>query len=133
MSTIRQEQVQNLLVEEVSEMLLRELKDPRLGFITVTGAEITRDLRHAKVFVSIMGSDDEKKGSMAALRSATGMIRSKFGRVSHLRVTPEIEFRQDDAIDRGARIFELLKQIEVEAPASAATKDSSKAKDGNGD
>ena len=131
---VRPERVGQEIQAAVADLLLRGMiRDPRVGFITVTGAEITRDLRHAKVFVSIMGSDDEKKGSMAALRSATGMIRSKFGRVSHLRVTPEIEFRQDDAIDRGARIFELLKQIQVETPAAAPSTDVAERKDGNGD
>ena len=123
MSTIRQEQVQNLLVEEISIMLQRELKDPRLGFITVTGAEISRDLTHAKVFVSILGSDEEKKSSMAALKSATGLIRGKFGRRAHLRVAPEILFEQDTGIARGARIFELLHQIEEEKPPLPPTDD----------
>lgn len=112
MSTIRQEMVQNLLVEEISLMLQRELKDPRLGFITVTGAEISRDLRHAKVFVSILGSEEEQKGSMAALNRAAGKIRGEFGRRARLRVAPEIQFQQDTGIARGARIFELLHQIE---------------------
>jgi ribosome-binding factor A len=114
MSTIRQEQVQNLLVQEVSDMIRRDLKDPRLGFITVTGAEISRDLRHAKVFVSILGSEDEKKNSMKGLRSATGLIRGKFGRRARLRVAPEIEFHYDEGIARGSRIFELLHSIEPE-------------------
>ena len=114
MSTIRQEQVQNLLVQEVSGMLLRDLKDPRLGFITITGAEVSRDMRHAKVFVSILGSEDEKKESMKALRSASGLIRGEFGRRAHLRVAPEIQFHYDEGIARGSRIFELLHSIEPE-------------------
>src|SRR5437588_5490006 len=112
MSTIRQEQIQNRLVEEVSAMLLRDLKDPRLGFITVTGAEISRDLKHAKVFVSIMGDETVQRDAMAALHSATGKIRGEFTRRAHLRVAPEIDFRHDEGIARGARIFELLHEIE---------------------
>jgi ribosome-binding factor A len=118
MSTIRQEQIQNLLLHEISDMLRRELKDPRLGFITLTAAEISRDLRHAKVFVSIMGDEAQKKGSMAALRSATGLIRGEFTRRARLRVAPEIEFRYDEGIARGARIVELLHQIEPELKAN---------------
>ena len=121
MSTIRQEQVQNLLVEEISMMLQRELKDPRLGFVTVTGAEISRDLSHAKVFVSVLGSEEEQKSSMAALKSASGKIRGEFGRRARLRIAPEITFHQDTGLARGARIFELLHQIED--PTSPAAVD----------
>jgi ribosome-binding factor A len=112
MSTIRQEQVQNRLVEEISGMLQRDLKDPRLGFITVTGADITRDLRHAKVYVSVLGDQEQQDEALAALRRAAGFIRGEFTRRAHLRVAPELTFHMDEAIDRGARIFELLHQIE---------------------
>jgi ribosome-binding factor A len=115
MSTIRQEQVQQLLVEEISDMLRRDLKDPRLGFITVTGAQISRDLRHAKVFVSVLGDEAAQSESMAALARAAGRIRGEFGRRARLRVAPEIIFRLDAAIEQGARIFSLLKQIEAES------------------
>ncbi len=99
-------------------MLQRELKDPRLGFITVTGAEITRDLKYAKVYVSILGSEEEQKGSMAGLKSATGLIRGKFGRLARLRVAPEIQFLQDTGIARASRIFELLHEIKEETPST---------------
>jgi ribosome-binding factor A len=118
MSTIRQEQIQNRLVEEVSAMLHRDLKDPRLGFITVTSAEVSRDLRHSKVFVSILGTDEERQASMDALRSATGYIRGEFTRRAHLRVAPEIDFRYDEGIARGARILELLQSIDKPASLS---------------
>lgn len=111
MSTIRQEQIQNRLIAEISEMLLRDLKDPRLGFITITGAEVSRDLRHAKVFVSVMGDEKAQTDSLAALRSAHGLIRGEFARRAHLRVAPEIVFQADVGIARGARIFELLSQV----------------------
>src|SRR5438552_2248671 len=114
MSTIRQEQIQGRLIEEVSDMLRRDLKDPRLGFITVTGAEVTRDLKYAKVFISVLGDDTAKKDSLAALKSATGKIRGEFARRAHLRVAPEIDFKFDEGIARGARIFELLHQVEDE-------------------
>jgi len=117
MSTIRQEQIQNRLIAEISDMLRRELKDPRLGFITITGAEITRDLRHAKVFVSVMGDEQAQSDSLAALRSAHGLIRGEFARRAHLRVAPEILFQPDVGIARGARIFELLNQVASEPKA----------------
>ena len=95
-------------------MLQKELKDPRLGFITITGAEITRDLRNAKVYVSVLGSEDEQKKSMIALQRAAGFISGEFTRRNHLRVAPEILFQADIGISRGSRIFELLGQIERE-------------------
>ena len=93
MPSVRQVQVQNLMIQEISDMLYKDLKDPRLGFITITAAEITRDLRYAKVFVSIMGSEDDCAKGLAALRSAAGRIRGEFTRRAHLRVAPEIDFR----------------------------------------
>lgn len=129
MSTIRQEQVQQLLVEEISDMLRRDLKDPRLGFITVTGAQISRDLRHAKVFVSILGDESAQSESLAALTRASGRIRGEFGRRARLRVAPEIIFRLDEAIEHGARIFTLLKQIEAESH----TNESGSSESGGGD
>jgi ribosome-binding factor A len=126
MSTIRQEQVQKRLVQEISGMLHRELKDPRLGFVTITGAEITRDLRHAKVYVSVMGSDEEQHASLTALRRVTGYIRGEFARRAHLRIAPELDFRPDTGIAHGARIFELLKEIEKEQPAAVAPEEPKK-------
>lgn len=121
MSTIRQEQIQNRLVAEISDMLRRELKDPRLGFITITGAEISRDLRHAKVFISVMGDEQQKEDSMAALKRAVGLIRGEFARRAHLRIAPEILFQYDTGIAHGARIFELLQQVAEEEKAHAVT------------
>jgi ribosome-binding factor A len=126
MSTIRQEQIQKRLVQEISGMLHKELKDPRLGFVTVTAAEISRDLRHAKVYVSVMGSDEEQQASLTALRRVTGFIRGEFARRAHLRVAPELDFRPDTGIAHGARIFELLKQIEQEQPATVAPEEPKK-------
>ena len=124
--TMRQEKIQEQLVHEVSEMIQRELKDPRLGFITLTGAEISRDLRHAKVFVSVMGDAEATKQTMKALQSASGLLRGEFARRAHLRVAPELEFVIDDGIARGQRIFELLHSVaadlkprELEEPEAA--------------
>ena len=92
-------------------MLRREMKDPRIGFVTITGAEISRDLRHAKVFVSVMGEPQAQEDSLAALRRAAGWIRGEFARRAHLRVAPELVFQGDVGITRGARIFELLQEV----------------------
>ena len=110
--SVRQEKIQAQLVQELSDMIRRDLKDPRLGFVTVTDAEISRDLRHAKVYVSVLGDEEARKQSLKALNSAVGLLRGEFARRAHLRVAPEIEFRFDEGIERGQRIFELLHSIE---------------------
>ncbi len=99
-------------MHEISDIIHRELRDPRLGFITLTGAEISRDLRHAKVYVSILGDEEARKQSLKALKSASGLLRGEFARRAHLRVAPELEFRFDHGIERGQRIFELLHSVE---------------------
>ncbi len=121
MSTIRQEQIQGRLVAEISRMIQRDLKDPRVGFVTITGADITRDLRYAKVYISVMGDKTAIEESFAALRRSVGYIRGEFARRAHLRIAPEIEFLQDESIERGARIFDLLNQIKTEAPTVPAS------------
>ena len=93
-------------------MIRRDLRDPRLGFVTLTGAEITRDLRHAKVFVSVLGDPEAQKQSLKALNSASGLLRGEFARRAHLRVAPELVFERDTGIEHGQRIFELLHSVE---------------------
>jgi len=114
--TLRQEKIREFLKEEISRILREEIKDPRLGFVTVTDAEVSRDYSHAKVFVSLFGSDEQKQQSWAALKSATKFIRSEVGRYLRLRVLPELHFHIDTSIDQGMRIYELLKGIEKETP-----------------
>jgi ribosome-binding factor A len=109
---VRQERVQEQLVHELSEIIHRDLRDPRLGFVTLTGAEITRDLRYAKIYVSVMGDEEARKQCLKALQSATGLLRGEFARRAHLRMAPELEFRFDYGIERGQRIFELLHSVE---------------------
>lgn len=110
--SMRQERVQAQLVQEVSEIIRRELRDPRLGFVTLTGAEVSRDLRHARIFVSVLGDAEARKQSLKALNGASGLLRGEFARRAHLRVAPELEFRFDEGIERGQRIFELLHSVE---------------------
>jgi len=109
--TTRQEKIKGLLKEEISDILRREIKDPRLGFFTVTDAEISPDLRHAKIFVSIMGSEDERKQSMAVLKHAERFVRQELGKRIRMKVLPEIDFRVDESVDHGIRILELLEEI----------------------
>ena len=110
--SIRQERIQEQLVQEISEMIRRDLRDPRLGFVTLTGAEITRDLRHAKVYVSVLGDVEAQTQSLKALNHASGLLRGEFARRAHLRVAPELVFERDLGIERGQRIFDLLHTVE---------------------
>jgi ribosome-binding factor A len=107
----RLDRVNHLIREEVSLLLQRELKDPRLGFVTVTEVETSRDLRLAKVFVSVLGDEQQWASSLAALGSARGFIRNWLRQHLDLRVTPELEFRADRSMEHAARIQELLKQL----------------------
>ncbi len=111
MTTTRQEKIQELLREEISDILRREFKDPRLGFITVTGAQITSDLKHAKVFVSVMGSEEERAANMVILKRSQHFVRQAFGRRVKMKTLPDIEFRLDTSIDQGVKILELLEEI----------------------
>src|SRR5689334_3547910 len=108
----RADRVAEAIREEVARFLANEAKDPRISkLLTVTGCEVTRDLRHAKVFVSVMGSEEEKKATFEGLASVALHLRSYVGRALHLRLAPEIVFKPDESIARASRIEDLLAQI----------------------
>ncbi len=115
MSTqLRVEKLQELIKQEMSKMLLREIKDPRIGFVTVTDVEVTGDLREAKIYVSIMGGEEQIQSSLEGLHSALGFIRREIGRRIRLRFTPEISFALDNSLDYGEHIQKILLKIEKE-------------------
>lgn len=107
----RLDRVNHLLKEEISLLLQRELKDPRLGFVTVTEVETAKDLRVAKVFVSVLGDESAWRASLQALASARGFIRNWLRQHLDLRVTPELDFRPDRSMEHAARMQELFKQL----------------------
>ncbi|MBU7005589.1 30S ribosome-binding factor RbfA [Phosphitispora fastidiosa] len=111
MTSHRANRVAEEIKKEITQMLREEIKDPRIGFVTVTGAEVTPDIRYAKVFVSIYGDDDAKVQSMQALEKAKGFVRSELGKRIRLRYTPEVTFRFDSSIEYGARIMKLLEEV----------------------
>lgn len=96
---------------ETSAILQREMKDPRIGFVSVTDVELSADLRHAKIFVSVLGDAEAKTRTMAGLASAQGFIRTELARRIRLRHVPEVLFRMDESIERGARVERLLRQV----------------------
>jgi ribosome-binding factor A len=111
---LRVEKVQELMKQEISQIILRELKDPRIGFVTVTSVECTGDLREAKVYVSLMGNESQVKSCWMGLNSSLGFIRREIGKRIRLRVTPEISFALDKSLDYSAHIQELLLKIKAE-------------------
>ena len=113
----RPERLAEQIKEELSLIIGGEVEDPRLGYVTVTGATLTPDLRTAKVYVSVLGTEDEIKGSLAALRHASGFIRHQLGAVLRIRHIPELHFVYDDADLRAARIEELLSEEAAKARA----------------
>lgn len=116
MASRRVERVARAIKEEVSKIIQEEVKDPRIGFITITDVELSDDLRHAKVFVSVYGDESkkEKEKALRGLSSAAGFIRKEMGKKIKLRYTPEVVFKWDRSIERGAHIEELLRQIKQE-------------------
>lgn len=111
MSDVRVRKLQEFIKQEFSQMLMRGLKDPRIGFVTVTEVEVTGDLRQATIYVSLFGNDEAKKESLQALRHASGHIRSELGKTLHLRHTPEIFFKQDTSLDYSMHIESILNTI----------------------
>jgi ribosome-binding factor A len=111
-NTRRADRVAEAIREEIATFLTESAKDPRIvGFVTVTGVDVTADLRHAKVFVSVMGSDAEKLATFEGLASTASHLRARVGRALRLRAAPEIQFREDESVARAARIESLLAEI----------------------
>jgi ribosome-binding factor A len=106
----RPERVAEQIKEEVSLIISGDLQDPRIGFVTVTDATVTPDLRHAKIFVSVLGSDEQVKESLAALEHARGFVRRQLGVALRLKRTPELHFVYDETIQTAARIEEILSE-----------------------
>jgi ribosome-binding factor A len=106
----RSQRVSHLLKEEVSDIIMNRVKDPRLGFLTVTDVEVTDDLKMARIYISIL-KDEDRETTLDILNSAKPFIRSELGRRVRMKFIPSIEFRLDSSIQYGARIDRLLKDI----------------------
>lgn len=109
--TRRTERINDLLREEISDLLRRELKDPRMaGLVSITEVDVSPDLRHAKVFVSVMGSEEEHRSTFEALGAAAGFLQRELRKRLSMRRTPELSFVADDSLKQGAHILALLEQ-----------------------
>ena len=112
--SLRSTRVGEQMKKELSDILGRKLKDPRVGFVTVTDVEVSGDLQQAKVFISVLGDAEKRSDTLKGLEKAKGFIRSELGQRIRLRKTPELLFEFDESIDYGNRIESLLHQIHKE-------------------
>lgn len=110
----RMRRVNETLKEVLSTTINRDLKDPRVGFVTVTGVRTSADLRHAKVFVSVLGRGAEKEATLSGLRSAEGFLQGVINDELHIKRTPTLEFLYDESIDEGMKIATLIRRQERE-------------------
>ena len=108
----RIERVNNLIRQEISELLQRQVKDPRLGsFVAVTEVSTSPDLRYAKIFVSRIGGEEERQETLSVLAAASGYFRNELARRLRMRRIPELSFEWDDSIERGARLLQLIDRV----------------------
>jgi len=107
----RPERLAEAIKHEVSDLLLNEIKDPRVGFATITEVTVSNDLKYAKIYVSVLGEQEQKDNALRGLQKAKGFIRTELGQRIRLRQTPEISFKLDQSFDKGARIMKLLNEV----------------------
>lgn len=118
MSSRRRERVGDLLRDEVSEIIQREMSDPRLGFVSITRVELSPDLKYARMFVSVMGSEDERAASLVALNNASGFIRRQLAPRLRMRVIPGVSFRLDRSMEHAENVARILRDLEPELRAA---------------
>lgn len=114
MANVRANRVAEQMKKELGDIVGRKMKDPRIGFVTVTGVDVTGDLQQAKVYITVLGDDSKQEETLKGLEKAKGFIRSEIGNRIRLRKTPEIEFFWDDSYEHGTRIEKLLHEINEE-------------------
>jgi ribosome-binding factor A len=113
-SSRRPEQMAETLRQVITDSLMREVRDPRVGFVTITGVLVSNDLSHARVMVSVPGEDPDKTRALEGLQSAAGFLRSRAARALTTRTVPELHFELDRGLEHAARINELLNTIRQE-------------------
>jgi ribosome-binding factor A len=111
----RTSRLDSQIQQELMQLLQREMKDPRVGFATITRVETSRDLGHARVWVSVYGTDEEQAETMEALRVATPWLRRQLGERLRLRHVPQLTVRADDSIESGDRVLRILHDLQAES------------------
>ncbi len=117
----RTRQVGELLREELSDIIRKDVKDPRIGFMSITNVDVSQDLRAAKVYVSVLGSDEEREANLEALRSASWYIRRILKPRLRMRQIPELDFRDDRSMEYAQQISATLREIQAADAAREAT------------
>lgn len=112
MNEMRANRVAEQMKKELGDIIGQKIKDPRVGFVTVTDVEVTGDLQQAKIFVTVLGDDDKKRDTLMGLAKAKGFIRTEIGKRIRLRKTPELFFKFDETIETGNRIENLLRNLD---------------------
>ena len=131
MSGRRTDRLGEEIREEVSKIIGRDLKDPRIGFVTVTRVDLTHDLRNAKIFVGVLGDPGERQKTLIGLRKAAGFVRREIGRRVRMRVTPEIAFQLDTGLDATDRVAQLLEDVHAADAAAVGEKPAGDEPDGD--
>jgi ribosome-binding factor A len=122
MASQRQRQVAELIHQEISQLIQYSTQDPRLGFVTVTGVDVTGDLRLARVYISVLGDEKEAKSTLKVLAGAANYLRREMKETLSLRYIPELTFKLDDSLERGDRVEKLLDSLKEETePSSSST------------
>ena len=119
----RTERLGEEIREEVAQLIAGELKDPRIGFVTVTRVEVTPDLRTARVYVGVLGTEKQKQATLAGLRQAAGFLRRALGQSLRLRYTPELVFTYDEGLEASDRVAQLLAEISRPAAPGSSEDD----------
>jgi len=117
----RTERVSDLIKDEISRLLRREVRDPRIGFVTITGASVSPDLKAVRVHVSVLATPEARRESLKALNAAAGFFRRALFKNLRLRFAPAVSFHLDESLDRGDRIERVLRQIHGEEPSAGGS------------
>lgn len=110
----RTEKIASQLIRELSDLIREKVTDPRIGFVTLTDVEVSEDLEQAKVYFSVLGSEKEKQSTLKGLKSAKDYLRVEIGKRVRLKKIPELEFKYDDSIDHGMKIYNKIKRMKTE-------------------
>ncbi len=112
--SVKHEKTSNQIMKNVSDIIQYDLKDPSVGFVTITGVKVTNDYSYATIYCSFLGKTERKKAGLKALQRAKGFIRSELGKKMQIRKIPELIFELDESLERGQRIESILNEIEKE-------------------
>ncbi|MCX8125416.1 MAG: 30S ribosome-binding factor RbfA [Spirochaetes bacterium] len=113
--SFRKQKLETQIKKLVGTLIVTEIKDPRIGFVTVTNVELSKDYAYADVYVSVLGDENDKKRTLAGLQSARGFIQYRVGKALSIRTIPEIRFHLDTSIEKGVDMVNLLEKLEKES------------------